>query len=88
MSPLWVDVSIEPPVAAVDGNNDTSITWVVTHHVRGDRVDQFEKWLRGITEEVKRFPGWRRYRSFDPRLPPGPLQATWCSDGGLRTPGL
>lgn len=67
-----MDASIEPPVAAVDGNDDSSVTWVVTHHVRGDRVSQFEEWLRGITEEVKRFPGWRGVTVLRPSAPSGP----------------
>lgn len=38
---------------------DSSVTWVVDHHVRPERVAEFEEWLRGISEELKRFPGSR-----------------------------
>jgi hypothetical protein len=51
---------------------DSSITWVVNHHVRMDRADQFEEWLRGITEEVKRFPGWRGGTVLRPSVSSGP----------------
>lgn len=64
--------SIEPPVAAVDGDDDSSVTWVVTYHVRGDRVAQFEGWLRGIAEEVKPFPGWRGVTVLRPSAESGP----------------
>jgi antibiotic biosynthesis monooxygenase (ABM) superfamily enzyme len=50
---------------------DSSVTWVVNHHVRPDRVDQFEEWLRGIKEEVGRFPGWRGVTVLRPASPAG-----------------
>jgi hypothetical protein len=36
-----------------------------------DRADQFEEWLRGVTEEVKRFPGWRGATVLRPPSPTG-----------------
>ena len=66
-----MDVPVEPPAAPQDGE-DSSVTWVVTHHVRRDRVDRFEEWLRGITEEVKGFSGWRGVTVLRPSAPSGP----------------
>lgn len=36
---------------------DSSVTWVITHYVRPGSEQQFEDWLRGITEESARFRG-------------------------------
>lgn len=63
--------AMELPVLSQD-SADTSVTWVVIHHVRTDRTDQFEEWLRGITEEVKRFSGWRGGTVLRPSAPSGP----------------
>lgn len=52
-------------------SGDASVTWVVSHHVRMDRADQFEDWLVGITEEVKQFPGWRGATVLRPPSPSG-----------------
>ncbi len=38
-------------------DTDSSITWVITHHVRPGSEQQFEEWLRGINEESARFRG-------------------------------
>lgn len=62
--------AMEDPVVSQE-SADASITWVVTHHVRMDRIDQFEKWLRGISEEIKGFPGWRGVTVLRPS-PSGP----------------
>ncbi len=40
-----------------DAPNDGSVTWVITHRVRPERRDDFEKWIGGIADEVARFPG-------------------------------
>ncbi len=42
---------------AFDAPDDESVTWVITHHVRPDRRDDFEDWIAGITDEVSRFRG-------------------------------
>jgi len=62
---------MEPSADSFD-TADSSVTWVVNHHVRMDRADQFEEWLRGITEEIKRFPGWRGATVLRPSVPSGP----------------
>lgn len=49
---------MEPSAVPLE-SADSSVTWVVSHHVRMDRADRFEVWLRGISDEVSRFPGWR-----------------------------
>ena len=36
---------------------DSSVTWVVQHHVRPDRQRDFEEWLKGIAEESAHFRG-------------------------------
>jgi len=36
---------------------DSSVTWVIQHHVRPDRQQDFEAWLKGIAEESARFRG-------------------------------
>ena len=35
---------------------DSSVTWVVTHHVRPGSEHEFEQWLKGIGVESARFP--------------------------------
>ena len=37
--------------------DDGSVTWVITHRVRPDRLEDFEGWIGGIVDEVARFPG-------------------------------
>ena len=36
---------------------DSSVTWLVQHHVRPDRQRDFEEWLKSIAEESARFRG-------------------------------
>jgi hypothetical protein len=40
-----------------DSTDDGSVTWVITHHVRPGRQDDFEEWIGGIVDELARFPG-------------------------------
>ena len=40
-----------------DSTDDGSVTWVITHHVRPGRQDDFEEWIGGIADEAERFPG-------------------------------
>ena len=61
---------MEPPTSL--DSSDSSVTWVVTHHVRGDQIGQFKEWLRGITEEIGRFPGWKGVTVLEPTTPSGP----------------
>ena len=51
---------------------DSSITWVIAHHVRPDRERDFEEWLKGITEELAHFRGYQGVTILRPGESPHP----------------
>ena len=51
---------------------DSSVTWVIQHHVRPDKQRDFEEWLKGIAEESARFRGHQGMTIVQPGEGPHP----------------
>ena len=52
--------------------DEASVTWVVDHRVRTNRIPRFETWLAGVKAEVSRFPGWQGVTILRPSNRGGP----------------
>lgn len=38
---------------------DESVTWIITHQVRPDRIEEWEEWIKGITAVAAGYPGYQ-----------------------------